>query len=123
MQMQMSSRDLAPLELEYLPLPLLLPPATTNPLVQSEAALVSATTDSTPLWVFVYFSENLEECTKLFREQEKCEQFAVEYLARVGSYHFRPTGNLAHDLTVLRNIWLTTDQTDYWHVKECSIIE
>lgn len=107
-------------ELELAQLPL---PPVTNPLTQTGAGISSATNGSNndKIWVFVYVNESREECTKLFRERGKCEQFAVDYLAQVYSYHFQPTGQLTHDLTVLHNIWLTSDERDYWYIKECSV--
>lgn len=91
--------------------------ANSMPAAQPAAA---ASSSEAKLWVFVYVSENLEGCTKLFRRQESCERFAVEYMAKV--YDYVPTGSLEQDLTALERMWLNNGEDDCWYTSQCAIL-
>lgn len=90
-------------------------------MLAAQPELGEASTEEDKLWVFVYVSENLEGCTKLFRQQESCEIFAVEYMAKV--YGYTPTGNLSQDLTALERMWLNNGEDDCWYTSECTVLD
>jgi hypothetical protein len=71
------------------------------------------------LWIFTSCYQNRVETVRVFRGKERCEAFAVAYLAPL--YAYAVTGNVPHDLQKLSALWQGSSERDTWTIAECII--